>query len=130
MSVFPLVQPDDFPTQLLGHGVHAVTDSQDGHSALVDVAGSQGRPGVVDAGRAAGEDEPLGTKAGDLGPGGVVGHYFAVYLALTHPPGDEHAVLRTEVEDDDCVTLSTGGHSLLRSGMLTAFLLGNFEVGG
>ena len=34
-------------------------------------------------------------------PGGVVRHDLAVDVALADAPGDEHAVLRAEVEDDD-----------------------------
>jgi hypothetical protein len=129
VSVFPLVPPDDLPAQLLRHGVHAVADPEHWNPAFEHVAWSEGGSRVIDTGRAAGKDEALGTECGDLGPWGVVGHYFAVYLALAHPPGDEHAVLGAKVEDDDSVTLGAGGRSLLRDGMLTAFLLGDLEVG-
>ena len=57
--------------------------------------------GVVDAGRAAGEDEAARLQLGDARGRQVVAHDLAEDVLLAHPPGDQLAVLRAEVEDQD-----------------------------
>ena len=57
--------------------------------------------GVVDAGRPAGEDQAARLQFGDAGGRQVVAHDLAEDVLLAHPPGDELAVLRAEVEDEN-----------------------------
>ena len=44
---------------------------------------------------------PLGLSLRNLLCRCVVGENFAVNVALAHPPGDQHAVLGPEIQDDN-----------------------------
>ena len=68
------------------------------------------RAGVVDAGRAAGEDEAARLQLGDALGRQVVAHDLAEDVLLADAPGDELAVLRAEVEDQDAFTFGTCCH--------------------
>ncbi len=55
----------------------------------------------VDAGRTAGQDDPLGIFGEDFGKRRGKGQDFAVDLALADPPRDQLAVLGAEIKDDN-----------------------------
>src|SRR5262249_59578717 len=79
--------------------LYAVTDAQDGDAQVEDGRVAARRAGLVDAGGAAGEDEAARLQRGDAGRRQVVAGQLAEDGLLAHPPGDELAVLRAEVED-------------------------------
>ena len=75
---------------------------------------------------------PLGLSLGNLLCRCVVGENFAVNVALAHPPGDQHAVLGPEIQDDNRLRLVGAfrlrvGMGSLRMTYLTARYL---KVGG
>ena len=63
-----------------------------------------GRTGSVDAGRAAGEDDAARLQLGDARGRQVVAHDLAEDVLFADAAGDELAVLRAEVEDQDAFT--------------------------
>ena len=89
------------PAKLFGEELHAVADAEHRQPALEHVVRRARRPFFVDARRPAREDERARMEPLDLLLGRVVRDQLAVDVALAHPPRDEHAVLRAEVEDDD-----------------------------
>ncbi len=57
-----------------------------------------GASGLVDAGRAAGENQALGGQFANPIGRDVVSNDFAVDVLLPHPPGDQLGVLRPEIQ--------------------------------
>ena len=140
VTVFAVGRRGDFAAELVGEELHAVADAQDREAGLEDVGGRLRGAFVVDGCGAAGEDEAARVQALDLLTRSVVGDQHAVDVALAHAPGDEHGVLRAEVEDDDCLAglrcfdgLSTNGGGLGTNGCVSGGGLevrGKFEVFG
>ena len=97
-AVLSRIGSADAAAELVHHRLHTVADAQHGQAAVVHPAGGERRALLVDAGRAAGEDDAPGVEALNVLPGGVVRHYLAEHPAFAHPPRDEAAVLRPEVD--------------------------------
>ena len=89
------------PTKVGGDRLHAVADAQDGQAALVDISGRARRALVVHGGGTAREDEALGVERLHTLPRRRVRQQLAVDVLLAHPPGDEHARLPAEIDDDN-----------------------------
>src|SRR5437870_11650071 len=116
VAVFAVGGRGDLAAELVSEELHAIADAEDREAGLEDVRGGLRGACVVHGCGAAGEDEAARVEALDLLPGSVVGDQLAVDMALAHPAGDEHGVLRAEIEDDDCLAglrcfdeLSTNG---------------------
>ena len=132
MSVLPLGSGRHLAAELMGEGLHPVADSQHGQPAFEDVGRRQGGVFLVDAGGPAGQDKTLGIKGSYAFPGSIVGKNLAEDLALSHPAGDEHAVLGTEVQHHHCfqLLLRLAGLLLSRCEARLYLAAGDLEVGG
>ena len=94
----------DAAAQVVGEQLHAVADAEHGQAGLEHVGGQGRRARLVDAGRAAAQDEALDLLAGQrLLCRLVPMNQLRVNGLLAHPPGDQLRVLGAEVEDDDGV---------------------------
>src|SRR6185312_7459126 len=67
--------------------------------------------GLVHAGRAAGEDQPLRVQRPRPVGGDVVPDHLAEDVQLPHPAGDQLPELGAEVEDQDEFRIRCGSHS-------------------
>src|ERR671932_2162639 len=83
---------------MLGHELGTVADAQHRQTRLKYVWRARRRARVVDACRAAGEDDALRPQCFHAFPRRVTGQQLTVDAALPHSPGDELAVLRPEIE--------------------------------
>ena len=99
-------------TELLHQELHAVADAQYRQAALEHVGGCLRGALFVDAGWAAGEDERARLQPLNLLSRSIVGEQLTVHVALAHAAGDQHAVLGTEVEDDDRLRSRRGRHRI------------------
>ena len=59
-----------------------------------------------------------------------MGYQFAIYLKFTYPSGNQHAVLRAEVDDNNGFTFRFSDRLFSFNRLLAGLLLGNFQVGG
>ena len=67
----------------------------------------QGRAALATNGiRAPGEDDPRRVRRTDLFEGRMVGGNFAVYRQLPHSAGDQLGILRTEIENENILTVN------------------------
>ena len=98
-SVFAFVTFFDGAAQQMSHELLAVADAED-RGAGGEQRGIDGRAaGVVDAGRAAGDDDAFTASQG--GRGGFAGGHFGVDAEFADLAGDEMTVLSSGVEDGD-----------------------------
>ena len=67
--------------------------------------GAKRRAGIIDASRPAGENDSLGVQVRNVVPTGSVVDQLAVDVGFAHSTGDQAAVLGTEVDDEDRLTL-------------------------
>ena len=84
--------------QRLAGQLHSVADAQHGQPEAEDFRIALRRARLVDAGRPAGEDDPLGGQLADPLGREVVADDLAIDVLLAHPPGDQLRVLRAEIE--------------------------------
>ena len=96
--------------QLHGHQLRAVTDAEHRHAQVEEARVAERRVRVVDAGRAAGEDDARGLHGPEPVEFQGVGVDLAVHLLLADAAGDELGGLRAEIKDDDL--LGVGRHGL------------------
>ena len=98
-SVFPFLAALDFALQKPGHHLQPEADAENGdaqfENRLVRQRGILG----VNAGRAAGENNPAGVHFRDDGGGRVVVDNGGVNLALSDAPGDHLRVLGTKIKN-------------------------------
>ncbi len=94
---------NDGATQLQGHELRAVADTQDGDAQFVDGQVEQRGTLHVDRLGAAAEDDPRRVVLGDLGRGDGVRDDLAVHPGLANPPRDQLGVLGAEVDDENGV---------------------------
>src|SRR5262245_60761478 len=81
--------------------LHPVADAEDRHPQLKEGGIDLRRPRLVDALRAAREDQADGPPAPDLRHRQVERLHLAVDPVLAHPASDELRVLAAAVEDED-----------------------------
>src|SRR5579859_2610199 len=91
----------DAPAKLVGEQLHAVADAQDRQVVLQNCLVHPPCAGIVDAIRPAREDDALRAQPPQLVQRGARREQLAEDAALAHPPRDEVAVLRAEVQDGD-----------------------------
>ncbi len=94
----------DLAAEEMASELHSVTDAEYGDAEIKQFGIAQGRAGSVDAGRAAGKDEAARIQFGDACGGQVVAHNLAKDVLFADAAGDELAVLRAEIEDQDAFT--------------------------
>ncbi len=103
VAEFVLFTGNHLAAQLLGHGLHAVADTQHRNAGLEYRIGGTGRFGGGDRLRATGKNDALGRKLADFLGGHVEGTDFTVHADFPHPAGDQLGVLGTEVQNQDAL---------------------------
>jgi len=88
------------PPSCLASILHAIADPSTGRCFSYIYDGPW-RRWVHRRAKAAGEDKSFGVEGGDFLPGRIVGHQLAIYVQFAYAAGDEQAVLRAEIYDDD-----------------------------
>jgi len=101
LAVFALAPRLDLAAQILGQQLDAVADPEHRDTEVEDRAVRLGRLWGINAGGAAGEQEPAGPEGGNFGCRGVIPEDHAIDVALANAPGDDLCVLRTEIQNDD-----------------------------
>ena len=91
----------DAAAQLVGHHLHAVADPQHRHAEREQLGRRGGRSLLVDALRAAREDDADGAAAADLRDRQIERVDLAVDPVLAHPAGDELGELAAEIQDEN-----------------------------
>jgi hypothetical protein len=91
----------DLASQLRGHGLHAVADTENGHAEFEHHLRCLEVLDLVDRIRTAREDDALRLEVADELLGDVIGMQFAVHLLLAHAASDQLRDLRAKVENQD-----------------------------
>ncbi len=112
MAVFAERSGLHLAAEVVNDEVQSVADAEDGDVELEEVWIGSGRVGVVDGGRAAGEDYAEGIMGLDVAERNRAGQHDREDVELSDAPGDELGVLRSEVEDYYCL----GVHPLVWQG--------------
>ncbi len=102
--------------ELLGHGLHAVADTEHRHTGVEHVLGGARAARLGHGFRAAGEDDAARVELADLLFGYVPGPQLAVDADFTDATGDELGVLGTEIQDKDTVGVNVFSHFIPASG--------------
>ena len=89
---------DDPAPQEMGHELQAVADPQDGDPQIKDLGRGKRGSLIVDALRAAGENQGAGFFFFDPGYGELVGKYLGIHAQFSDLPGDQLGELRAEIE--------------------------------
>jgi hypothetical protein len=90
--------------------LHAVADAQDRNAQVEDARVALGRVRLVNATRAAAENDPLGLELAEFFDRRVRAHQLGEDALLPHPAGDELNVLRPEIEDRDDFVVAGVSH--------------------
>ena len=101
--------------QLLGHGLHAVADTEYRYAQVPYGLWRARAVGFVHRLGAAGEDDPAGGEFANRLVVHVERVQFAVHADFAHAAGDQLGVLGTEVEDQDTVSVNVEGHDSISS---------------
>jgi hypothetical protein len=83
----------------MGHELHPIAYAQDGHREIEKPRVAGWCLGLIDAGRSPGEDQALRREGLNGLRGGGIGEDLTIYLGLSHAPGDELGILRSEVQN-------------------------------
>ena len=98
--------------QVMDDEMQAVADSEHGHAHL-EYAGVGGRRiRVIDRRRAAGENDAERLVGLNFSEGRRAGEHNGEGVLLAYAPGDELGILRTKIENNDCL----GVHPLVWQG--------------
>lgn len=100
---------------LLGHGLHAVANTQHRHIQVKHGLRSARAVGFVDRLGAAGKDDAARVEFADRFIVHVERVQFAVHADFAHAAGDQLGVLGTEIEDQDAVSVNVEGHDSISS---------------
>ncbi len=100
----------DLASQLLGHGLHAVADTEHRHAKIEHRLRAARAVGLVHRLRSAGKDHALRRECADRLIVHVERMKLAVHADLAHAAGDQLGVLGAEVEDQDAVSVNVEGH--------------------
>ena len=112
MAIFALQGRAHFAAKVMHDEVQPVADAEDGDAGLEEGWVGDRRVMVVDARRAAGENDADGLQSLDFGDRGGAGKYDGEDVELTNAAGNELGILRPEIEDYDCL----GVHILVWQG--------------
>jgi len=89
--------------QLLGHGLHAVTNTQYRHAEFEHGLRSTRRPGFGNRMMTPREDDALGREIANKRVIDVVRMNFRIDMRFAHAPGDQLGDLGAEIENQDFV---------------------------
>ncbi len=103
VAELPLRRALDRSAERVGHQHHAVADPERGHAEREDGRVRSRRAGLEHAHRPARQDDARGPAPRDLGRGGRRRQNLRIHGEFTQAARDELGVLRTEIEDDDCL---------------------------
>src|SRR5216683_5738483 len=101
----------DFTAQDLTGQLHAVANPQRRDAEVEDGWIALGSARLINAGRAAGKDQPARAELGNARGREVVADDLAEDVLLPNPAGNQLAVLRTEVEDQDAFIFRQWRHA-------------------
>ncbi|MNE22173.1 hypothetical protein D3C80_1153660 [compost metagenome] len=101
--------------QLLGHGLHAVADTEYRYAQVPDGLWRARAVGFVHGLGTAGEDDAARGEFANRFIVHVERVQFAVHADFAHAAGDQLGVLGTEVEDQDAVSVNVEGHDSISS---------------
>ncbi len=87
--------------QNLRPDLHSVADAQNRYTHFKNGWIAARRVGLVDAARAAAEDDAFGVEFLKLGGRSVGPNQFAEHALFPHPPRDELGILRAKIQDRD-----------------------------
>ncbi|RMO84521.1 Cytosine deaminase [Pseudomonas syringae pv. maculicola] len=96
--------------QLLGHGLHAVADTENRHTEVKYRLRAARAVGFVHGLGAAGEDHAFWSEFANRFVVHVKRMQLAIHADFTHAAGDQLGVLGAEVEDQDTVGVNVEGH--------------------
>src|SRR5579859_5305683 len=100
-AVFTLITFFDAPTQLVGHQLHAIADSQNRNPQIPNGRVAVRCPLAVHAGGTATKNHTTGLERGELRGGRIESQNLREHLALANSPRNHLRILRTEIENDD-----------------------------
>ena len=103
VAKFMLLTGDDLATQLLGHGLHAVTDTQHRNACVKHGLRCPRRLCCRHRFRPTGKNNPFGRKLAELFSGHVEGTNLAVHTDFPHTACNQLSVLGTEVQNQDAL---------------------------
>src|SRR3989338_2322480 len=101
VAEFALVAAFDLAAELRRHGLHAVADTQDGHTQFEYDLRRLPFLGLIDRVRPAGENDALRIEVTDECLADIERVQLAIHLLLAHAAGNELCDLGTEVENED-----------------------------
>src|SRR5262249_32495770 len=101
------------PAKGLASELHPIADAENGNAEIENRRIALRRVGGIDAGRAAREDQAGRLHLRHARGRQVVTHELAEDILFAPPPGDQLAVLRAEVEDQDAFILRRRRHGML-----------------
>src|SRR5258708_38412788 len=98
-AVLTRVAGVDLASHMVGDELHAVADAKHGHPRAQCVGVDLWSTRLIDARRAAAQDQPGWIPLLQLRPRRRAGDQLAVPVCLAHAPRDQLAELRSEIED-------------------------------
>jgi hypothetical protein len=101
LAVLAVPGPAHNAPQLLGHQLHTVADAQDGDPRLIKGRVAGRRFLLVDTGGAARKNNSPGPFGLDLINRGRIRKHFTKHLEFPDTPGNQVAVLTTEIKNND-----------------------------
>ncbi len=101
MAIFAFTGGHDLTTKMSTHQLHAVADPQHRDAQFKKLLSNLWRTLFIDRFRTTGKDNPAGFKGLNLLKPHIKRMQLTVDMSLSHPPGDQLGVLRTEIEDQN-----------------------------
>ena len=98
-----------------------IADAQHRHAQIEELGVGRRRVRIIDRRRAAGEDEAERLERLDFGEGRGAGQHDGEDVLFANPPRNQLRILRTEIEDDDCL----GGHDFSVAGRILGLQAGS-----
>ena len=112
VPVFALGSRAHLAAQVVHDEMEAVADAQNRHVKFQHARVGDGGVIVVNRRRTTRKNNSQGMQGLDFGEGRCARQYDGEYILFANTPGNELGVLRTEIEDYDCL----GVHSLVWQG--------------
>jgi hypothetical protein len=108
VAVLPMRRPVDGASEQFGHELQAVADAQHRDAQIEDGAVHERRARLLHAERASRQDDPARREGADLLHRHRAGVDLAIDVQLANAARDQLRVLRTEVENEDLLSVQVG----------------------